>query len=170
VSRRGSKSFRKRVQQPRTDALQRCWDEGDPPVQEGLRESSQSRLRCRRESRGCRRTPPRRGLKLGAAELGKSISAFPLDQRFQPFAEHCRTIQAPHSAKARARYFAHRVSLRCPTYRQNSHANHTWHQHSPQTACFKGSEARSPWVRFPSPAPLSGNARPRTAIRFESRH
>jgi hypothetical protein len=36
-----------------------------------------------------------------------------------------------------------------------SHANHTWRQHSPQTACFEGSQARSPWVRFPSPAPLS---------------
>jgi hypothetical protein len=41
-----------------------------------------------------------------------------------------------------------------PTYRQISHANHTWRQHSPQTACFEGSKARSAWVRFPSPAPL----------------
>src|SRR5258708_35892169 len=46
------------------------------------------------------------------------------------------------------------VALRCPTYRENSHANHTWHQPSHQTACFKGSEAPSLWVRFPSPAPL----------------
>jgi hypothetical protein len=46
------------------------------------------------------------------------------------------------------------VSLRCPTYRENSHANHTWNPASRQTACFKGSEAPSPWVRFPSPAPL----------------
>jgi hypothetical protein len=46
------------------------------------------------------------------------------------------------------------LTLRCPTYRENSHANHTWRQHSRQTACFKGSEARSSWVRFPSPAPL----------------
>src|SRR6266403_4314747 len=46
------------------------------------------------------------------------------------------------------------VALRCPTYRENSHANHTWHQHSHQTACLKGSEAPSPWVRFPSPAPI----------------
>jgi hypothetical protein len=47
------------------------------------------------------------------------------------------------------------VSVRGPTYRENSHANHTWHQLSQQTACFKGSEAPSVWVRFPSPAPLS---------------
>ena len=33
------------------------------------------------------------------------------------------------------------VALRCPTYRENSHANHTWHPPSHQTACFKGSEA-----------------------------
>ena len=26
--------------------------------------------------------------------------------------------------------------LRCPTYRENSHANHTWHQHLQETACF----------------------------------
>ncbi len=45
------------------------------------------------------------------------------------------------------------VSLRCPTYLENSHANHTWHQQSRETASFKGSEAPSPWVRFPSPAP-----------------
>jgi hypothetical protein len=45
---------------------------------------------------------------------------------------------------------------RCPTYRQNSHANHTWHSPSRQTACFLVPEAPSPWVRFPSPAPLSG--------------
>src|SRR5580698_68203 len=46
------------------------------------------------------------------------------------------------------------VASRCPTYRENSHANHTWHPHSHQTACFKGSAAPSLWVRFPSPAPL----------------
>ena len=46
------------------------------------------------------------------------------------------------------------IALGCPTCLENSHANHTWHQHSHQTACFKGSEANSPWVRFPSPAPL----------------
>ncbi len=43
---------------------------------------------------------------------------------------------------------------RGPTYRENSHANHTWHQHSHQTACFKDSEAPPVWVRFPSPAPF----------------
>ena len=46
------------------------------------------------------------------------------------------------------------VALRCPTYRENSHANHTWHPPSRQTACFQVPEATSLWVRFPSPAPL----------------
>jgi hypothetical protein len=46
------------------------------------------------------------------------------------------------------------VALRCPRYRENSRANHTWHHHSRQSAYFKGSKVRSPWVRFPSPAPL----------------
>jgi hypothetical protein len=45
------------------------------------------------------------------------------------------------------------VALRGPTYREISHANHTWHQQSHQTACFNGSEAPSVWVRFPPPAP-----------------
>jgi hypothetical protein len=45
------------------------------------------------------------------------------------------------------------LALRGPTYRENSHANHTWPQHSDQTACFKTRKCR-PWVRFPSPAPL----------------
>ena len=47
------------------------------------------------------------------------------------------------------------LALRGPTYRKNSHANHTWRQHSHQTACFQGPELPSPWVRFPSPAPFS---------------
>jgi hypothetical protein len=46
------------------------------------------------------------------------------------------------------------VALRGPTYRENSHANHTWHPKSHQTACFKDAEALAVWVRFPSPAPL----------------
>ena len=46
------------------------------------------------------------------------------------------------------------VSLRGPTYRQNSPAIHTWNPQSHQTACFKGSDAPPVWVRFPSPAPL----------------
>jgi hypothetical protein len=46
------------------------------------------------------------------------------------------------------------VALRCPTYRDNSHANHTWRQHSHETACFLVPAAPSLWVRFPSPAPL----------------
>jgi hypothetical protein len=68
-------------------------------VQEGLRESSQSRPMSRRESSSCRRTPPRHGLKLGlsAAELGKSRGAFPLDECFEPLSEHCRTIKTPQS-------------------------------------------------------------------------
>jgi len=45
------------------------------------------------------------------------------------------------------------VPLRSPTSRENSHANHTWHPPSLQTARFKGSEAPPAWVRFPSPAP-----------------
>src|SRR6266404_78802 len=58
------------------------------------------------------------------------------------------------------------IALRGPTYRENSHANHTWHLQSQQTSCFKGSEAPPVWVRFPSPAPLPGNARPRRATRL----
>src|ERR1700679_3352271 len=46
------------------------------------------------------------------------------------------------------------VALRCPTYREKSHANHTWHQHSHETACSLAPAAPSPWVRFPSPAPF----------------
>src|ERR1700677_5303788 len=46
------------------------------------------------------------------------------------------------------------VALRCPTYREKSHANHTWHLRSHETACFLVPAAPSPWVRFPSPAPL----------------
>jgi hypothetical protein len=46
------------------------------------------------------------------------------------------------------------VALRGPTYCENSHANHTWHPQSRQTAYFEGSGARPVWVRFPSPAPL----------------
>jgi hypothetical protein len=48
------------------------------------------------------------------------------------------------------------VALRCPTYRENSHANHTWNPQLHQTTYFEGSEAMPVWVRFPSPAPLSG--------------
>jgi hypothetical protein len=33
---------------------------------------------------------------------------------------------------------------RGPTYRENSHVNHTWIPQLHQTACFKGSEAPSP--------------------------
>jgi hypothetical protein len=47
-----------------------------------------------------------------------------------------------------------RVALRCPTYRENSHANHTWHQHPQETSCFIVPAAPSPWVRFRSFAPL----------------
>ena len=46
------------------------------------------------------------------------------------------------------------VALCGPTYRENSHANHTWHRQSHQTGCSKGPEDPSVWVRFPSPAPL----------------
>ena len=45
------------------------------------------------------------------------------------------------------------VAVRGPTYRENSHANHTWNPQLHRTACFKASEATSVWVRFPSPAP-----------------
>jgi hypothetical protein len=41
------------------------------------------------------------------------------------------------------------VALRGPTYRENSHANHTWYPQSGQTACFKDSEAPSLWVPIP---------------------
>ena len=52
------------------------------------------------------------------------------------------------------------VALRGPTYRENSHANHTWHPPSHKTACFQGSGLPSPWVRFPSPAPSSRHCWP----------
>jgi hypothetical protein len=68
------------------------------------------------------------------------------------------------------------VALRDPTYREKSHANHTWHPHSHQTTCFKDSEALPVWVRFPSPAPLlrqrqatqGDRIRVNTLIRWES--
>src|ERR1700722_11605112 len=56
------------------------------------------------------------------------------------------------------------VSLRCPTYRENSHANHTWDPRLRQSACFSAPEAPPAWVRFPSPAPLPGNGRPRRGM------
>src|ERR1700732_4073193 len=46
------------------------------------------------------------------------------------------------------------VALPGPTYRENSHANHTWDSPSRQSACFSAPEAPPVWVRFPSPAPL----------------
>jgi hypothetical protein len=46
------------------------------------------------------------------------------------------------------------VVLCCPTYRENSHANHTWNPQLRQTTYFKDSEAMPVWVRFPSPAPI----------------
>jgi hypothetical protein len=45
------------------------------------------------------------------------------------------------------------ASLRSPTYRENSHANHTWRPLSRQTACFQAPNAPPVWVRFPSPVP-----------------
>src|SRR6266403_2067689 len=47
------------------------------------------------------------------------------------------------------------VALHGPTYRENSHANHTWHRQSHQSACFKGPDPSSVWVRFPSPLHFS---------------
>jgi AraC-like DNA-binding protein len=49
-------------------------------------------------------------------------------------------------------------------------ANHTWHLYLHETACFPVPEAPSPWVRFPSPALLSGNAKPCRATRLASTH
>jgi hypothetical protein len=46
------------------------------------------------------------------------------------------------------------ATLRGPTYRENSHANHTWRPSSRHTACFQAPNAPSVRVRFPSPAPL----------------
>ena len=40
------------------------------------------------------------------------------------------------------------VALR-PTYRENSHADHTWRQHSHQTASFKVLEAPPVWTELP---------------------
>jgi len=50
------------------------------------------------------------------------------------------------------------VASRGPTYRENSHANHTWQSPSHQTFYFIVPDAPPVWVRFPSPAPFSGNA------------
>jgi hypothetical protein len=46
------------------------------------------------------------------------------------------------------------VSLRGPTYHENSHAHLTWDLPSRLTACFPALEALPAWVRFPSPAPF----------------
>src|SRR5882724_6488534 len=47
------------------------------------------------------------------------------------------------------------VSLRGPTYRENSHADHTWHSPSRQTACFQAPEAPPVWVRSHRPLHFS---------------
>ncbi len=66
------------------------------------------------------------------------------------------------------------VSLRGPTYHENSHAHHTWDALLHQTACFLGPEAPPVWVRFPSPAPiyspLSARARALAHARTLSKH
>jgi len=41
------------------------------------------------------------------------------------------------------------VGLRGPTYRENSHAKHTWHQHSHETACFVVPETPFPVGSIP---------------------
>jgi hypothetical protein len=43
----------------------------------------------------------------------------------------------------RLRKVKQRSRLRCPTYRENSHANHTWDSSSRQSACFSAPEAPS---------------------------
>lgn len=58
------------------------------------------------------------------------------------------------------------LALRGPTYRENSHANHTRHPPSHKTACFQGSELPSPWLRFPIARSISGHRRPTTANVF----
>jgi hypothetical protein len=45
------------------------------------------------------------------------------------------------------------VAFRCPTYREISHASHTWHQGSRETACFLVPAARLP-CGFDSHRPL----------------
>src|ERR1700722_5955982 len=49
-------------------------------------------------------------------------------------------------------------SLRCPTHQENSHANHTWHQHWHETASFLVPAAPSPG--FDSHRPLHSQATP----------
>jgi hypothetical protein len=41
------------------------------------------------------------------------------------------------------------VALRCPTYRENSHANHTWHQHLARTRLFSSSGSAFPVGSIP---------------------
>ncbi len=48
------------------------------------------------------------------------------------------------------------VAVHGPTYRENSHANHTWSPPSRQSVCFSARNVPSVWVRFPSPAPFLG--------------
>src|SRR5216684_4666560 len=63
----------------------------------------------------------------------------PTTERLEPGISH---IEYPH------------VARRGPTYRENSHAHHTWRPSSHQTPCFQAPQAPPVWVRFPSPAPI----------------
>jgi hypothetical protein len=98
----------------------------------------------------------------------------------RPLVFHPRECSRPFTARSvkhrrsRTSMYPY-VALRGPTYRENSHANHTWHQHSHQTACLKGSEASPVWVR--SHRPLHSRQRQatqgykvgvKTLIRWES--
>jgi hypothetical protein len=77
----------------------------------------------------------------------------PSATRFLRFVErllHCPPIGIWGGEMAMYPY----VALRGPTYRENSHANHTWHSPSQQSAYFQAPEAPAVWVRFPSPAPF----------------
>jgi len=90
------------------------------------------------------------------SELGRLVREFgPLKTAFWPAGRP--TTKRGSSPGLRTPVYPY-VALRCPIYRENSHANHTWHQHWHEPACFLVPAAPSPWVRFPSPAPLQAIA------------
>src|ERR1700679_14562 len=65
------------------------------------------------------------------------------NNRYWPFRDQTERLQPMYPY----------VALRSPTYRENSHANHTRNPQARQSACFSAPAAPPVWVRFPSPAP-----------------
>jgi hypothetical protein len=81
----------------------------------------------------------------------REITAAPLHSGVRSWPD-----RRPTTERLRARGFPHRCipSLTWPTYRENSHANHTRDSPSRKTTCFPAPESSPVWDRFPSPDPL----------------